>query len=256
MSRVLALAVVVLLGGCTGPGPSTSSSPTAAPPTYAFKFPSAPIATLVVDDYANGGTLTLPSGTEFGLELGGGRWTFPLPGRDDPLKLVKGPGSWFPDTGYVGPGNCDSASPCGGDGAVYRSAGSGYGDVVAVNGANGSAFDLHLVVKPGPITLDLQALPIPNEAIGTGVTMPMGSTVNVHLIGSWAAPTPDSTINSLFAKDGLKTTGVVSLIGVGHTFNEAVYSYSVIGQGGYALDFKYLDGSPFANGYTIGFDIR
>lgn len=126
--------------------------------------------------------------------------------------------------------------------------------MIAVNGSTG--FDLHLVVKPGPITLDLQALPIPNEAIGTGVTMPLGSTVNVHLIGNWAAPNPDPTINGLFAKDGLKTAGVVSLAGVGYTFNEAVYSYSVIGKGGYALDFKYLDGSPFANGYTIGFDNR
>jgi hypothetical protein len=216
----------------------------------------APISTLVVDDYANSGTLTVPVGTEFGLELGGGRWTFPQPNSGDPYKLVKGPGGWFPDTGYLGPGNCDSASPCGGDGAVFMSAGSGYGDVIAVNSANSATFDLHLVVKPGPITLDLQALPIPNEAIGTGVTMPPGSTVNVHLIGNWAAPTPDRTINALFAKDGLKTTGVASLIGVGHTFNETVYSYSVVGKGGYALEFKYLDGSPFSNGYTIGFDIR
>jgi hypothetical protein len=258
MSHVIAvgLAIMVLLTGCTGPGPTTSSSSPAVPPGYSFQFPSAPISTLVVDDYANSGTLTLPAGTEFGLELAGGGWTFPAVGAQEPFKLARGPGTWFPDTGYLGPGNCDSASPCGGDGAVFRTAGSGYSDVVAANGANSAAFDLHLVVKPGPITLDLQALPIPNEALGTGVTMPLGSTVNLHLIGNWAAPTPNTTVNGLFLKDGLKTTGVVSLTGVGHTFNETVYSYSVVGKGGCAFDFKYLDRSPFSNGYTIGFDIR
>jgi hypothetical protein len=37
--------------------------------------------------------------------------------------------------------------------------------------------------------------------------------------------------------------------------NEMVYSYTITGTGGYVYDFKFLDWSPWANGYTIGFEI-
>jgi hypothetical protein len=111
------------------------------------------------------------------------------------------------------------------------------------------------VVKPGPITLDLLALPIPNEALGTSVTMPVGSTVNVHLIGHWGPPTPDAVANGLFAERHRATSGVVRLAEAASLINEMVYSYTITGTGGYVYDFKFLDWSPWSNGYTIGFDI-
>jgi hypothetical protein len=248
---VLVLSITPGVSACS----ANPVSPVPNPALYSYQFASAPIASIALDDYASGGWLTVPAGTEFGLELAGGGWTFPPPDDRNLFRLLKGPGSWFPDTGFLGPGNCDSASPCGGDGAVFTASGSGYGDVIAINALGKSVFDLHLVVKPGPISLDLQALPIPTEALGTGVTLPVGSSVNVQLIGNWAPPTPDTVVNDLFARGHRATSGVVTLVGTGHVFGETVYSYSITGKGGYAYEFKYLDPSPFSNGYTIGFDI-
>jgi hypothetical protein len=192
---------------------------------------------------------------EVGLQLSGGGWTFPAQWKGSPLSLTRGPGDWFPDTVDLGPGNCDSASPCGGQGAVYTTSGTGYTELVAVNLTGQISFDLHVVVTPGPITLDLIALPIPNEAFGTSVTMPLGSTVNIHLIGDWGTPQPDSIVNSSLATQHIRTSGVVAQVGFGGTFDESAYSYSITGHGAYAYDFANLDGNPYANGYTIGFDI-
>jgi len=221
---------------------------------YRYRFPSTPISSIAVDDHASGGTLTVPPGTEIGLQLAGGGWTFPNPEKGSPVQMTGGPGEWFPDDADFGPGNCDSASPCGGEGAVYVTSGSGYADLVAT--VSGQVlFDLHVVVKQGPIKLDLIALPIPNESFGTSVTMPVGSTVNVHLIGDWGPPLPDKILNDSLAKQHISTKGVVAWVGTGGTFDEASYGYLVTGHGAYAYDFANLDGDLFANGYTLGFDI-
>ena len=246
---------MVWLTGCNGSPPTAALAPSAtAGPAYAFNFPSAPIASVALDDYARGGTLTMPAGTGFGLQLAGGGWTFPSPGHDDPFTVVRGPGNWTPDGGFAGPGNCASTGPCGGNGIVLKSARSGYGDVFAVN--DKSVFDLHVVVKPGPITLDLQAQPIITEDMGTTVSMPVGSTVNVHFIGDWGSPTPDSAANSLYFEDGIKAWGVVKIAGSTKAFDETVYSFSILGKGGFSYHFQYLDRAPFSNGYTIDFDIH
>jgi hypothetical protein len=237
---------------------SACSAGGAAPPAYTgstYRFTSTPIASIVVDDYASGGTLTVPPRMEVGLQLSGGGWTFPAQWKGSPLSLARGPGDWFPDTVDLGPGNCDSASPCGGQGAVYTTSGTGYTELLAINVSGQITFDLHVVVKPGPITLDMIAVPIPNESFGTSVTMPLGSTVNVHLIGSWGPPKPDSVVNSSLAKQHIATSGVVTQVGTGGTFDETAYSYSITGHGAYAYDFTNLEGYPYGFGYTIGFDI-
>jgi hypothetical protein len=244
-AAVLAAGPACTIGGASPPGDTG----------YTYRFASTPISSIAVDDYASGATLTVPPGTEFALQLAGGGWTFPVPSKGGPVTLVRGPGEWFPDTVDLGPGNCDSASPCGGEGAVYDTSGTGYADVVAVNVTGQFSFDLHLVVKQAPIALDLIALPIPNEAFGTSVTMPLGSTVNVHLIGDWGTPQPNSIVNSSLVTQHIRTSGVVAQVGFGRTFDETAYSYSITGNGAYAYDFAYLDGDPYADGFTIGFDI-
>lgn len=197
----------------------------------------------------------MPSGTAIGLQLSGGGWTFPIPEKGSPVKMTAGPGEWFPDTVDIGPGNCDSASPCGGEGAVYETSSTGYTELVAVNITGQIVFDLHLVVKQGPIKLDMIAVPIPNESFGTSVTMPVGSTVNVHLIGDWGPPKPDSIVNGSLAKQHIATSGVVAQVGTGGTFDEAAYSFSITGHGAYGYDFDNLDGYLYGFGYSIGFDI-
>lgn len=198
----------------------------------------------------------MPPGTEFGIQLAGGGWSIPAPPSYEPVQLVRGPEEWDPDLGFIGPGNCDSASPCGGTGAIFRTKEPGYGDVIAIAG-DAYVFDLHVVVKAGTgISLDLQARPIPNEDLGTSVTMPVGSMVNVHLIGNWAAPVPDAIDIKLFGEDHLSTSGVITEVAAVHVLDESIYSYAITGKGGYAYDFAYLDPSIYAQGYTIGFDIR
>jgi hypothetical protein len=247
-----AVVLVALVAACSNGVPAAHSVSSTKP----SDLPSAPISSIVVDDYASGGTLTVPPGTEFGLELSGGGWNFALPQlTQDPYRLKSGPGSWVPDLGYLGPGNCDSASPCGGDGVVFVTTEPGYAEVTA-NAPGGYVFDLHLQVRNGPVTLDLQAVPIINEAISTAVTAPIGATVNVHLIGNWGPPQPVPDLLKLFVDDHLATSGVVAQVATARVLNESIYSYSITGKGGYALRFKHLDPSVYADSYTIGFDIR
>ena len=261
MSRAIVcpIAVLALITSCspTPFQPVSRATPPPSPSWLPTVYKSAPISTIAVDDFATGGTLTVPPGTEFGLELGGGGWDFHLPQSDDSYALVSGPGPWDPDLGFAGSGNCDSASPCGGDGIVLRSTRPGYSEVPAsVSGY--SAFDLHLQVRDGaPVTLDLPAVPIVNEALSTLVTLPLGAVVNVHLIGAWGPPRPNEEILKLFRDDQhMSTSGVVTLIAVSSIVDETIYSYRITGKGGYQFDFAYLDPSPFASGYEIAFDIR
>ena len=251
--------VIALVAACNNPLPAAhepSSVPMPPSPTpYPTKFGVGPISSLVVDDYASGGILTVPAGTQFGLELSGGGWQFHLPESYDPYVLVRGPGPWDPDLGFVGPGNCDSASPCGGEGIVFKAIADGYGDLIASDGTY-IAFDLHIQVRSGPIVLDLPAVPIINEALSTGVTAPIGSTVNVHSIGNWGPPQPQTTDLQLFKENGMSTSGVVSLVQTAHAMNESIYSYGITGKGGYSYQFEYRDPSAFAAYYTIAFDIR
>lgn len=251
-ARRFCVAFIALVAACNNVAPAGSGAASSKP----FDFPAAPISSIVVDDYASGGTLTVPPGTEFGLELSGGGWNFALPeATQDPYRLERGPGTWFPDLGFLGPGNCDSASPCGGDGVVFVATKPGYGDVTA-NAPGGYVFDLHLQVESGPITLDLQAIPIINEALSTGVTAPIGATVNVHLIGNWGPPEPVTVDLQLFGEAHMSTSGVVAQVATAHVLSETIYSYLITGKGGYAYEFKHLDPSIYADGYTIGFDIR
>ncbi len=243
------------LAACTegGGAPQQSQSRHVGPP-YEFKY--APISSIVVDDYATGGILTVPPNTEFGLELSGGGWTINRPDSWEPLRMIRGPGSWNPDLGFLGPGNCDSASPCGGMGAVFKTTAPGYTEVTA-SSTESIVFDLHLQVKAGvAVRLDVPAIPIINESLSTSVTAPVGSTVVVHLTGNWAAPTVDQVDIELFKEEHLATTGVVQLLSTERAANESIYTYAITGKGGYAYEFKYLDPSPFAGAYTIGFDIR
>ena len=252
--RLLFLAALVTACSTT---PFAHASPLPSPSPMPTAYKSAPISTIVVDDFASGATLTVPPGTEFALELGGGGWQFHLPESYDAYELVSGPGPWDPDLGFAGSGNCDSASPCGGDAIVYRATRPGYSEVPAsVQGY--AAFDLHLEVRNGaPITLDMPAIPIINEALSTLVTAPLGAIVNVHLIGNWGPPKPNEDVLKLFREDQhMSTSGVISLVAVSSILSETIYSYRITGRGGYEYDFAYLDPSPFARGYEITFDIR
>lgn len=250
---------VVMVAGCTPSTyrPQAAETPVPSPSALPTTYKTAPISTIAVDDFASGATLTVPPGTEFALELGGGGWNFRLPESYDAYTLVSGPGEWEPDLGFAGSGNCDSASPCGGTGIVYRAKSSGYSEVPA-SLSGYSAFDLHLEVRDGlPITLDMPAMPIINEAISTLVTVPVGSIVNVHLIGNWGPPKPDDDALKLFRDDQhMPTSGVVTLLGVSYAPSETIYSYRITGHGGYQYDFAYLDPSPYADTYAITFDIR
>jgi hypothetical protein len=245
-------ALAVLVTACaTAPHSVTMVTPSPLPTEYR----SAPISTIVLDDYATGGFLTVPAGTEFALELSGSGWTINLPEDYQPYRLVSGPGRWQPDLGFAGPGNCASASPCGGIGAVFRATRSGYTDVTAWS-TEGFAFDLHLEVRDGPVVIDMQAVPIVAESFSTVVTAPVGATVDVHLTGDWGPPKTDPSLLKLFGEQHMPTSGVVALVATSYALNETIYSYMITGLGGYGVAFEYREPSTFGDKYEIDFDIR
>jgi len=256
LARWLSLVALATACSTTPFQPGANGTPPVSPSPMPTAYNSAPISAIAVDEFASGATLTVPPGTQFGLELGGGGWDFHLPESDDFYRLVSGPGPWDPDLGFAGSGNCDSASPCGGEGIVFQATTAGYSEVPAsIRGYY--AFDLHLQVRAGAaIMLDMPAVPIINEALSTLVTAPVGAIVNVHLIGNWGQPKPNETVLKLFREEHMSTTGVVTLVAVSSILNETIYSYRISGKGGYQYDFDYLDPSPFASGYEIAFDIR